>query len=190
MTAYDENNNLYVKAVNFAAKAHDGQKRKGDGAPYIVHPFIVASILREQQCSPQAVIAGLLHDTVEDTHVTIEELETEFGADVAAIVATCTEQDKSLHWELRKQHSIATIKTASLDAKYVTCADKLHNLNSLTAAYQKMGDEVWSRFSRGYDSQKWYAESMLHSILFGLDAADMKPMMLHYKKLVEDFYKK
>ncbi len=45
MTAYDENNNLYVKAVNFAAKAHDGQKRNGDGAPYILHPFLVASIL-------------------------------------------------------------------------------------------------------------------------------------------------
>lgn len=188
--AFGMNNNLYEKAVYFAAKAHDGQFRKGDGAPYIVHPFMVASILNEQQCSPQAVIAGLLHDTVEDTGVTIEELVTEFGPDVAAIVETCTEQDKSLRWELRKQHSIDVIKTASLDAKYVTCADKLHNLRSLAAAHKNLGDDVWSRFSRGYDSQKWYAQSMLQSIFFGLDQADVKPMLLEYKKLFEDFYKK
>jgi len=183
-------NNLYEKAVIFAAKAHDGQRRKGDGAPYIVHPFIVASILNEQQCSPQAVIAGLLHDTVEDAGVTVEELKAGFGADVAAIVNACTEQDKSLRWELRKQHSIAVIKTTSLDAKYVACADKLHNLRSLAAAYQNLGDEVWSRFSRGYDEQKWYAESMLQSIYHGLEKSDIKPMLLEYKKLVEDFYKK
>ena len=180
--------NLYEKAVVFAARAHAGQIRKGDGTPYIVHPFLVASMLREQGCSLNAVIAGLLHDTVEDTRVSIHDIETEFGNEVADIVSVCTEPLKSMPWEERKQHSIKVIKTASLDAKYVTCADKLHNLRSLIAVHEELGPKVWSRFSRGYESQKWYAESMLSSIFFGLDDTAIKPMLKFYNKLIKEFY--
>jgi (p)ppGpp synthase/HD superfamily hydrolase len=180
--------NLYEKAVAFAARAHAGQTRKGDGTPYIVHPFIVASMLREQGCSINAIIAGLLHDTVEDTNVSIHDIENEFSGDIAAIVAECTEPEKAMLWEERKQHSIEVIKTASLDAKYVTCADKLHNLRSLIAAHEELGPEVWSRFSRGYEGQKWYAESMLSSIFFGLDDTAIKPMLKFHKKLIKEFY--
>lgn len=181
-------NNIYEKAVVFAARAHANQTRKGDGTPYIVHPFIVATMLREQGCSLNAIIAGLLHDTVEDTSVSIHNIETEFGQDVAAIVALCTEPEKSMQWEARKRHTIEIIKTASLDAKYVICADKLHNLRSLIEAHKKLGDDVWSRFNRGYKDQKWYAESMLKSIFFGLDDSAIKPMLKYYEKLVKEFY--
>lgn len=180
--------NIFEKAVAFAARAHAGQTRKGDGIPYIVHPFIVASMLREQGCSLNAIIAGLLHDTIEDTDVSIDDIQRTFGTAVAGIVAACTEPDKTAPWEERKEHSIQVIKTASLDAKYVACADKLHNLRSLIAAHNVQGDKVWSRFSRGFEDQKWYAEAMLESIFYGLCDNEIKPMLMFYKKLVKEFY--
>ncbi len=179
---------LYEKAVVFAARAHDGQTRKGDGAPYITHPFTVAVILADQGCSEETVIAGLLHDTVEDTTVTLEDIRREFGDGVAHIVDICSEPDKNLQWEERKRHTIQIVKAAPANAKYVVCADKLHNLRSLVSAHQRLGDDVWQRFSRGYIEQKWYAESMVQSIFYGLDESDIKPMLLEYKKLVEDFF--
>ncbi len=181
-------NRLYEKAIIFAARAHDGQTRKGDGAPYITHPYTVAFMLAEQECSDEAIIAGLLHDTVEDTSVTLEDIHRQFGGGIAHIVEICSEPDKSLQWEERKRHTIQVVKTAPVDAKYVVCADKLHNLRSLMAAHQRLGDDVWSRFSRGYAEQRWYAESLVQSIFYGLDKTEIKPMLLEYKKLVEEFF--
>lgn len=182
------NNMLFEKAVIFAAKAHDGQSRKGDGAPYIIHPFMVATILREQQCSEQTIIAGLLHDTVEDSDITIEDIKQTFGSEIASIVAACTEADKSMPWEERKQRALDSIRHASTETKYVVCADKLHNLRAMSAAYEAMGDTLWSRFNRGYEQQKWYTREMLTSLFFGLDQDAIKPMFLEYEKLAKEFY--
>ena len=89
---------LYEKAIEFAAKAHQGQMRKGQDVPYIVHPFTVSAILKEQNCDEHVIIAGLLHDTVEDTAVSLESLRFDFGDQIADLVAICTEPDKGLPW--------------------------------------------------------------------------------------------
>ncbi|MBN1561203.1 HD domain-containing protein [candidate division KSB1 bacterium] len=178
----------YQKAIEFAAKAHEGQKRKGDGVPYISHPYAVAFILYIQGCHPDIVIAGLLHDTVEDTVVTLAEIQTEFGAAVAELVGIVTEPDKSLPWEHRKKYMIETIKFARVEAKYLSCADKLHNLSSLQINFEQCGEDAWKRLSRGYAEQKWYAESMLDSLFYGLEEAELKPMFYTYERMVRDFF--
>ncbi len=180
----------YQKAIEFAAIAHDGQKRKGDGIPYISHPYAVATILQNQGCDEYVVIAGLLHDTVEDTPVTLEQIQREFGEVVAELVDLVTEPSKSVPWEERKNHMLNVIKTAPAAAKYLCCADKLHNLRSLVRTYREAGDDMWTRFSRGYEKQKWYAESMVQSLFYGLEAEQQKAMFFEYKQTVEDFYHK
>jgi (p)ppGpp synthase/HD superfamily hydrolase len=178
----------YQKAIEFAARAHDGQKRKGGDVPYVSHPFAVAFILQSQGCHNDIIIAGLLHDTVEDTAVTLMDIRTEFGAAVADLVGIVTEPDKSLPWERRKRDMIETIKCAKREAKYLSCADKLHNLISLQIGFERCGEDIWNRLSRGYAEQKWYAESMVQSLFYGLAEADLKPMFYEYERMVRDFF--
>ena len=79
-------------AIIFAAKAHEGQRRKGTDIPYITHPFEVAQILMEAGCDETLIIAGLLHDTLEDTEVTAAEIEEQFGPEVLALVDSDTQR--------------------------------------------------------------------------------------------------
>lgn len=176
------------KAIIFSSKAHRGQMRKGTKIPYITHPFSVSMILQSQDCEEHVIIAGLLHDTVEDTAVTLEEIDYHFGSKVMSIVKACTEPKKSTSWERRKEYLIESIKYAPKDAKYVACADKLHNLSTLVKSYFEVGDVVWKRFSRGYDLQKWYLRSMLDSLFFGLGENELKPMFFDLKREFGEFF--
>jgi (p)ppGpp synthase/HD superfamily hydrolase len=149
------------KAIAFASVAHDGQKRKGSNVPYIVHPFEVAQILTSQAASEEVIIAGLLHDTIEDTDVTVDEIALMFGKTVARLVAANSE-NKALTWEQRKEHTIAYMKNeATLEEMMVCCADKLSNLRSLKTDYNELGEALWKRFHRGKEHQKWYYESLV-----------------------------
>ncbi len=180
----------FQKAIEFAALAHDGQTRKSTSVPYVSHPYAVAAILNNEGCDEHVVIAGLLHDTVEDTSVTLDHIRQEFGDQVAAIVAAVTEPDKSKPWEYRKNYMIDAIKYASHEVKYVSCADKLHNLLTVMEAHAHIGDAVWNRFSRGYQGQKWYGETMVTSLFYGLEEAHQKPMFFELERLVGEFFQK
>ncbi|NOY60496.1 MAG: bifunctional (p)ppGpp synthetase/guanosine-3',5'-bis(diphosphate) 3'-pyrophosphohydrolase, partial [Calditrichaeota bacterium] len=148
----------------------------------------VALILQKQGYSRDVVIAGLLHDTVEDTSVTLEDIEREFGSKVAALVKGCSEPDRSASWEIRKQHTIDYIRTAPYDIKLVVCADKLHNVSCLLREYKKIGDRVWERFNRGYEQQKWYHTSMVDSLFFGLDGIDEGSIFYQYREKVVELF--
>lgn len=159
---------LLDSALVFAAVAHQNQKRKATNIPYIVHPVGVMLILIEfNENDPDLLAAALLHDTVEDTHVTHEQIRREFGDRVAEIVAGCSEPDKDDTWENRKNHTIHYIKGAPRHIQLVSAADKLHNLRSMTRDYEEMGDKVWSRFKRGKDHIAWYYRSVLASLREG-----------------------
>ncbi len=147
---------LIEKAISFAAQAHDGQLRKGTNIPYISHPYTVGMILLKENCSEEVVIAGILHDTIEDTTVTYEELAREFGSKVANLVQAASEPDKSLPWKERKRHTIQYLRTASTEEIQVITADKLHNLRSIRQDLTVLGDVIWSRFNRGKEEQHWY----------------------------------
>ncbi|WP_328043340.1 HD domain-containing protein [Neobacillus mesonae] len=154
------------KALQAASKAHERQYRKGTDIPYIVHPVAVGMILLKAGYSEQVVAAGILHDTVEDTDVTLQDLERDFGQEIAEMVAGCTEPDKSLSWEQRKEHTIEYLKTASTEIRAIACADKLHNLRSIINDQEQYGEEVWSRFKRGKVQQKWYYTNIIESLRY------------------------
>lgn len=159
-------------AIIFAAKAHEGQRRKGTDIPYITHPFEVAQILMEAGCDETLIIAGLLHDTLEDTEVTAAEIEEQFGPEVLALVDSDSE-DKSLSWEDRKKHTIEYLRDrASLEELLLACADKLANMRSIKADYMVLGDKVWDRFHRGKEQQSWYYSSLI-DVFDGLSDYEM-----------------
>ncbi|TAA72727.1 HD domain-containing protein [Planococcus salinarum] len=157
-------NPLIDKAARFAAIKHDGQYRKGSNIPYITHPFGVAMILMEEKQPDSLIAAGLLHDTLEDTEVTEEELFEHFGEEILMLVKAASEPDKTLSWELRKQHTIANLPSHSTEELYLILADKLHNLRSVQADVLKQGNAVWGRFKRGKREQSWYYMSIVHEL--------------------------
>lgn len=156
----------YEKAIIFAMNAHQGQKRKGSSQPYIVHPLTVGMILLDEGCDEEIVIAGILHDTVEDTDTSLQDIENNFNKRISSIVMGVSEPDKSLPWRKRKEHTINYIKKASLDERLVICADKLHNLSSMISEYRNCGEELWKKFNGGREEQKWYYQEIIKSLKY------------------------
>ena len=148
------------EAVRFAAEAHTGQFRKGSRVPYLIHPLNVAKILLDHGCSDDLAIAGLLHDTVEDTEVTVEEIRSIFGDTVAQLVEFATEPDGLWAWEKRKQHTLARLDSGELPALLLSIADKLDNIRSMRSDLDLLGEKAWERFKRPRDKQRWYYESL------------------------------
>jgi (p)ppGpp synthase/HD superfamily hydrolase len=158
------NMDVIERAIEFASRAHARQVRKGTDIPYITHPYAVGMILARAECEPDVIAAGLLHDTVEDTPTTPTEINQIFGARIAEIVEGCTEPDKSLPWETRKQHTLASLRDASPDVRLVALADKLHNVQAMLRDHQRLGEALWARFRRGKALQAWYYRGMLESL--------------------------
>jgi len=159
-----ENNSLIDSAIEVASKAHRNQLRKGTDIPYITHPLSVGILLFQVNCSDEVIAAGILHDTLEDAAITLEYIQKNFGEKVASIVKGCSEPDKSLPWEERKNHTIESLKTASMEVRLVACADKLHNIRTIASDYDKIGDEIWERFKKGKEKQEWYYRQLIESL--------------------------
>ena len=163
MTQNGTRKNQIEEAIEVAAEAHQGQYRKGTSTPYITHPYAVGLILMEAGCTESVIIAGILHDTVEDTELTLDFIRERFGDYIANIVDGCSE-DKALRWRARKTERIEALRTASPEVCTVTCADKLHNLRTILSEYDDIGDSVWDRFHGGVEDQAWYYRSILSAI--------------------------
>jgi (p)ppGpp synthase/HD superfamily hydrolase len=136
-------------AVATALDAHQGQVRKGDRQlPYIVHPVTVALILSRYTDDEDTIVAGLLHDVLEDTPLSEAAVEREVGAKVLAIVRDVTEPDlPGLSWDTRKARYLRQLEQAQRGALLVACADKIANLVSMIAAHATQGDTLWERFN-------------------------------------------
>lgn len=162
-----EEHMLWKRALVFAAMAHDGGYRKGGKQPYIVHPietsFIVASITDDEE----VIAAAALHDVIEDTDVSKEELRQVFGERIAELVDAESEDKRpdlpaTETWKLRKQESIQHLKSECKDVKIIALADKLSNLRSTMHEYEKVGDAIWERFNqKDKKEHQWYHMSML-----------------------------
>lgn len=171
---------LVEKAALIAFVAHAGQVRKDGGSPYVIHPYMASLKLASYGFGPSVLAAALVHDVVEDTSVTIEQVHELLGRDVADIVRVLTEE-KSLPWEARKERYIEAIRTASPEAKAVSTADKIHNLESLFAAYAVQGPELWKVFNRGREEKCWFERTLLRA----LQETWTHPLIDEYAKLVE-----
>ena len=162
--------NLKEKAKIFAINAHMGQIRKSEpDKPMIIHPISVGMLLEEYGYDEPVIASGYLHDVVEDTKYTIEDIKREFGDEVANLVMGASEPDKSLSWEERKAHTIEETKKLPLRNKLVICADKINNLEDLMLKFQKSGNRDFSAFKRGEEQQKWYYTSVYESLIYGED---------------------
>lgn len=137
---------IIVKARNFAIEKHKGQFRKGSEVPYVAHLFNVAHILASHHQPIEAIVAGYLHDTLEDTNTTMEELETNFGSEIANLVKIETE-NKTLPYLKRKKEHMDRVKNGPYMAKVVNCADKLSNIRSLLYDEKMMDENHWNRFN-------------------------------------------
>lgn len=162
--------NIKEEAKKFAINAHMGQIRKSEpDKPMIIHPISVAMLLEEYGYDELVVAAGYLHDVVEDTKYTIEDIKKEFGDDVASLVLSASEPNKSLSWEERKTHTIETTKNLPLRNKLVICADKINNLEDIMIKFQKNSKRDFLAFKRGEDQQKWYYTSIYESLIYNED---------------------
>lgn len=152
------------EAIIFATLKHEGQKRKGTEIPYIVHPMEVMQILTALNCDENVIIAGILHDTLEDTDATPEEIEKLFGVDILSIVQKESE-DKSKTWKERKAATIERLKDDSAETKLVCFADKLSNIRSMYRDKMEVGAELWKRFNADKDSIEWYYRGVAAALL-------------------------
>jgi (p)ppGpp synthase/HD superfamily hydrolase len=152
---------LQESAYRFAKECHKGQFRKGTPRPYINHCTEVARILNKFGYSEEIIVAGLLHDTVEDTEVTLEDLRIGFGERVSNLVKHVTEtRTPGVSWTKRKVMYIKNLTDAPEGSVAVSAADKLHNVTEMLQDWLKVGDAVFLRFSEGKEKQKWFHRSL------------------------------
>jgi (p)ppGpp synthase/HD superfamily hydrolase len=156
-----EYSELYEQALRLATTLHRSQNRKGSDLPYITHPLHVSVILLRHGFSTEVAVAGLLHDVVEDQGYELDQIEEQFGARVAEIVAALSERKEDAQgakrpWETRKREALEHMRQASLEAVAVKVADTLHNVHCFVLDLRREGPKLWEHFSRGPGPQLDY----------------------------------
>ena len=161
---------LFDKAIAFAVKAHSGTERRGKGFPYIVHPMEAVEIVSTMTSDQELLAAAILHDTVEDTYVSIDMIREEFGPRIAGIVEA--ESDKFVEgrsekdsWHDRKGAAIKRLAEANHDTKIVALGDKLSNMRAIARDYSVMGDELWKIFhTSDPKDHEWHYRGLADSL--------------------------
>ena len=181
-------NELLNNAIAFAVEKHKNGLRKGTKMPYIVHPLEVMHNLMLMGADKNLMAAGVLHDTVEDTDATLDEIAEKFGKDVASLVASHTEKDKSLPWKKRKDIALEHLKQANKREQMLVLADKLSNMRAIARDYDKIQDKLWERFNRGKEDQAWYYRSGAASLLKLGEYEDTKGLYGEFVELVDKVF--
>lgn len=161
---------LLDRAIVFAVKAHHNTERRGKGFPYIVHPMEAVEIVATITPDQELLAAAALHDTIEDTNITVDDLRREFGNRVAELVEA--ESDKFAEgvseedsWHERKQVAIDRLRQAPHDAKIVAMGDKLSNMRAIARDYATKGDELWKIFHvTDKASHEWHYRGLADSL--------------------------
>lgn len=158
------------RAIEFAVKAHSNSERRGKGFPYVIHPLEAMEIVSTMTSDQELLAAAVLHDTVEDTEVTIDDIRREFGERVASLVdieSDIVVEGKSEEdsWKERKQAAIDRIENSSREAKMVSMGDKLSNMRAIWRDYETMGDRIWNIFHvRDKALHEWHYRGLAHSM--------------------------
>ena len=162
--------NLLDRAIIFAVKAHHNTERRGKGFPYIVHPMEAVEIVATITSDQELLAAAVLHDTIEDTNVTVEELRAEFGDRIANLVHAESDQftegvSEEDSWHDRKQAAIDRLVSAPHDAKIVALGDKLSNMRAIARDYAIKGDALWQIFHVTDKTQhEWHYRGLAASL--------------------------
>lgn len=161
---------LLDRAIIFAVKAHAGTERRGKGFPYIVHPMEAVEIVSTMTPDQELLSAAALHDVVEDTDVSIDEIRAEFGDRIAGLVAAesdtfeegVSEEDS---WHARKKAAIDRLAAAPYDAKIVALGDKLSNMRAIARDWAVQGDSFWNIFhAKDPKDHEWHYRGLAESL--------------------------
>ena len=161
---------LFDRATRFAVEAHAGTERRGKGFPYIIHPMEAAAIVATITPDPEILAAAVLHDVVEDTDCTVDELRREFGDRIAELVASESEDpmahlSEEASWHARKQAAIDRLAQAPHDAKIVAMGDKLSNMRAIARDHEQIGDEIWNLFhTKDKSEHEWHYRGLAASL--------------------------
>ena len=183
------NTEILDRAIIFAVKAHAGTERRGKGFPYIIHPMEAMGIVATMTTDQELLAAAALHDTVEDTDVTVEDIRMEFGDRIASLVAQESEEkpegmSDEESWHKRKQAAIDRLARASYDAKIVALGDKLSNIRAIARDYTEMGDALWERFhSKDPKAHEWHYRGLADSFKELKDTAAFQEFELLINKV-------
>ena len=161
---------LMDRAIVFAVKAHHNTERRGKGFPYIIHPLEAVEIVATMTTDQELLAAAALHDTIEDTDVTVEQIRAQFGDRIAELVHSESDEftegvSEEDSWHDRKQAAIDRLAAASHDAKIVALGDKLSNMRAIWRDYQVKGDALWSIFHvKDKASHEWHYRGLAASL--------------------------
>lgn len=181
---------LLDRAIIFAIQAHHNTERRGKGFPYIVHPMEAVEIVSTITSDQELLAAAALHDTIEDTDVTVEDIRREFGDRIADLVHAESDQftegvSEEDSWRDRKQAAINRLAATSHDGKIVALGDKLSNMRAIWRDYQLKGDELWNIFHvKDKASHEWHYRGLAASL------ADLSDTFAYqeFVKLIEDVF--
>ena len=161
---------LVDRAILFAVKAHSGTERRGKGFPYVIHPMEAMAIVATITPDPELLAAAALHDTVEDTDITLDVLRAEFGERVAKLVADESDvftegKSEEETWHQRKKAAIDRLARAPHDAKIVALGDKLSNMRAIARDYAAQGDALWNIFhAKDPKDQEWHYRGLADAL--------------------------
>lgn len=186
------NSDLLDRAIIFAVRAHHNTERRGKGFPYIVHPMEAVEIVATITPDQELLAAAALHDTIEDTDVTVEDIRREFGDHVAELVHAESDQftegiSEEDSWHDRKQAAIDRLAAASHNAKIVAMGDKLSNMRAIWRDYQTKGDDLWNIFHvKDKASHEWHYRGLAASL------SDLSNTFAYqeFVQLINDVFKK
>lgn len=154
------------KAIQFVARKHHGQLRKEtEPLPYITHLFSVALLVAEDGADDDVVTAALLHDTIEDTGTTREEIVEAFNGRVATLVESVSEpkeiDGRKLSWKEKKEHYLKHLEGSSDDAVLIATADKVDNIESKFEAFEREGEKLFAQWQQPTEQYAWYHGEVL-----------------------------
>jgi myo-inositol-1(or 4)-monophosphatase len=187
---------LLDRAIIFAVKAHHNTERRGKGFPYIVHPMEAVEIVSTITPDQELLAAAALHDTIEDTDVTVEQIRAEFGDRIAELVHAESDQingelfdgkNEEETWHARKQAAIDRLAAAPHDAKIVAMGDKLSNMRAIWRDYQIKGDALWNIFHvKDKASHEWHYRGLAASL------SELKDTFAYqeFVRLIDDVFRK
>ena len=161
---------LLDRAIVYAVKAHHNTERRGKGFPYIVHPMEAMEIVATMTADQELLAAAALHDTVEDTDVTVDDIRREFGDRIADLVHSESDQfeegvSEEDSWHDRKQAAINRLMSASHDTKVVAMGDKLSNMRAIARDYAMRGDTLWNIFHvKDKASHEWHYRGLASAL--------------------------
>ena len=157
---------LLDRAIQFAVQAHSGAQRRGKGFPYIVHPMEAMAIAATMTPDQEILAAAALHDVVEDTDVTLDDLRSQFGDRVAQLVDTESDHFKDdLDWRARKEDSLKRLRGATRDEKIVALGDKLSNMRAIARDFTSKGEVFWDLFHiKEKSAHAWRYHALLDAL--------------------------